>query len=202
MVLGAERWSHDPVALTTTTFVVTLVFFHASELLLVFTYERARLSFRSLLLSPPYLFAMAFSLLELATSLYFAPHLKRLSLRYAYWPGVMGVLCGEVLRKLAWCTAKFSFSHEIRTKPEQTHKLITHGVYKYARHPAYLGWFIWALSTQVLLANPVSLTVFTYATWTFFKRRIPFEEAYLVRFFGLSYLNYREITPTRIPGIP
>jgi hypothetical protein len=31
---------------------------------------------------------------------------------------------------------------------------------RHIRHPGYLGWFIWALGTQVLLCNPISCTAF------------------------------------------
>jgi protein-S-isoprenylcysteine O-methyltransferase len=38
-------------------------------------------------------------------------------------------------------------------------------------------------------------------SWRFFSRRIAYEEATLVRFFGQAYLDYAARTPTWIPGI-
>lgn len=196
-------YPYDSSSLTTATFLLTLLIFHISELLLVYTYERSSLSFRSLLLSPAYLAAMALSVSEYTLSLsYLFPLTKRALLSYLYMPGLCGVVAGEVIRKVAWCTAKLSFSHDIRTKRVHDHSLVTHGVYAWCRHPAYFGWFVWALSTQILLANPLSFACFGFATWSFFKNRIPFEEAHLVRFFGADYIRYRAKTPTRIPGIP
>ena len=33
---------------------------------------------------------------------------------------------------------------------------------RYCRHPGYLGWFVWAVGTQLLLVNPLCLTGFSY----------------------------------------
>ena len=33
---------------------------------------------------------------------------------------------------------------------------------RFVRHPGYLGWFIWAVGTQVLLCNPLSMISFAY----------------------------------------
>jgi uncharacterized membrane protein len=48
--------------------------------------------------------------------------------------------------------------------------------YRYVRHPGYLGWFIWAVGTQVLLANPVCTLLFAQLVrdvtwWTRITRR-------------------------------
>ena len=33
---------------------------------------------------------------------------------------------------------------------------------RYIRHPGYLGWFVWAVAGQLLLANPVCAVAFAY----------------------------------------
>lgn len=186
------------------TFAISLMIFHASELALVWVYERESLSRRSLLLSAPYIAAMLLAFLEYYISIYwgYGIEMKAKMLFLMYWPGMIGILGGEMVRKMAWMTARTSFSHDVRTVPGIGQRLITHGVYAWFRHPAYWGWFVWALSTQLLLANPVSFVVFALVAWRFFRERIPYEEAFLVRFFGDAYLKYRSKTPTRIPGIP
>lgn len=185
------------------TFVLILLLFHISEVALVWRFERQSLSVRSLLLSPPYMLAMLLALVEywLSLSLLY-PRVKAALLKTSYWPGVVGIIIGESVRKTAWLTARDSFSHDVRTSYDPRQRLVTHGVYAWFRHPAYWGWFVWALSTQVLLANPLSFVLFTAVTWRFFRVRIPYEEAFLVRSFGDAYLHYRSVTSTRIPGIP
>lgn len=72
---------------------------------------------------------------------------------------------------------------------------------RFIRHPGYAGWFLWAVGTQVMLANPVCTVAFTCVVWSFFKSRITAEEWYLVRFFGNAYIQYRQQTATFIPFI-
>lgn len=33
---------------------------------------------------------------------------------------------------------------------------------RYIRHPGYLGWFVWAVAGQLLLANPITTVAFAY----------------------------------------
>ena len=56
---------------------------------------------------------------------------------------------GEVLRKTAMVTASSGFTHTVQNKRKENHKLVTSGVYSWARHPSYVGWFYWAIATQV-----------------------------------------------------
>lgn len=73
-------------------------------------------------------------------------------LKQIRWLSVIGLLIimvGEGLRKLAMLTARSNFNHLIQTYKEKGHVLVTHGIYAYMRHPSYVGWFIWTLGTQV-----------------------------------------------------
>jgi len=136
--------------------------------------------------------------------------------------GLALLLCGEALRKAAMVTAGRGFTHAVAVKKRADHELVTRGVYRWARHPGYLGWLLWAVGTQLLLANPASVVLFAALvrvrvvqakrraeptdaaaqSWRFFSERIAFEEAALRRFFGQQYVEYARRTPTRIPGIP
>lgn len=182
-------------------FSLSLLFYHASEVLLVFFLEPEELDCSSLLLSPPYLLAMIFGLLEYFLTWHFLPTLKQGLTLIFLPPGILLAVSGEALRKAAWLTARASFTHRIQALRRPRHVLVTSGVYRWSRHPGYLGWLIWAVGTQVLLANPLASLLFAAVAWRFFKNRIPVEEFHLVRIFGTDYVRYRERTPTRIPGI-
>ena len=67
--------------------------------------------------------------------------------------------------------------------------------------PAYVGWTVWSIGTQVLLCNPISICLFMYASWMFFADRIPYEESLLLSFFGDTYLDYQRRTPLGLPFI-
>ena len=52
-----------------------------------------------------------------------------------------------------------------------------------------------------MLANPISIAGFIFASHLFFKDRIPYEEELLVDFFGDAYIEYALKTPIWLPGI-
>ena len=78
---------------------------------------------------------------------------------------------------------------------------MTSGVYQVVRHPSYFGWTLWAVGTQVMMLNPISIIGFSGASWVFFKDRIPYEEELLVDFFGKAYIEYAASTPIMMPFI-
>lgn len=192
----------DPPALPLILFSLSLLVYHALEVLLVLFHTPSEFDRSSFLLSPTYVLAMTLSLLEYLLTWRFFPAFKTTLRLPGLLLGAVLAFSGDLLRKLAWLTARHSFTHRIQTRRRPAHVLVRKGVYAWARHPAYLGWFVWAVGTQVLLANLVSSVAFALAAWRFFRHRIPVEEHYLVRMFGREYELYRQNTPTRIPGIP
>ncbi len=70
-------------------------------------------------------------------------------------------------------------------------------LYKYVRHPLYVGWLMifWATPTMT-----VAHLVFAIATTGYILVAIQLEEKDLVRMHGKSYENYREQVPMLIPG--
>jgi len=115
--------------------------------------------------------------------------------------GLALLILGEAVRKAGILTARHNFTHVVQLSRRPRHTLVTHGVYAYVRHPGYLGWLVWAVSTQLLLLNPVCTLGFAAASWLYFRHRIRFEEARLLQFFGLEYRDYMARTPTYIPGL-
>eukprot|EP00249_Psilotum_nudum_P002460 c15508_g1_i3 orf=234-665(-) len=115
--------------------------------------------------------------------------------------GLVLVVLGELIRKLAILTAHHNFSHDIKTFYSGDHELITHGIYRFVRHPGYLGFFVWSIGTQVLLCNPLCTIAYTIVTWRFFADRIQFEEYFLRQFFGRDYGDYARTVPSGIPFV-
>jgi len=52
-----------------------------------------------------------------------------------------------------------------------------------------------------MLANPICVCAYAYASWTFFKKRIDYEEGTLISHFGESYKQYIKDVPSGIPGV-
>ncbi|KAJ7943593.1 Protein-S-isoprenylcysteine O-methyltransferase [Quillaja saponaria] len=179
---------------------LAITIFHSSEYILAISiHGKSNVNLMSLLISKHYFLAMVFSLLEYLIEIFLFPGLKE------YWfisnVGLIMVVIGEIIRKMAIITAGGAFTHLIRTRPEEHHKLITHGVYRFVRHPGYCGFLIWSVGTQIMLCNPLSTVLFAIVVWRFFARRIPYEEYFLRQFFGFQYQEYAQRVPSGVPFV-
>lgn len=179
---------------------LALAFFHGSEYILAIAiHGKSNVTLSSLLVSKHYLIAMMFSFLEYFVEILLFPELKE------YWwvsnVGLLTVIVGEIIRKMAIITAGRAFTHLIRTSHDEHHNLVTHGIYKFVRHPGYCGFLIWSVGTQIMLCNPLSTIAFAIVVWRFFSQRIPYEEYFLRRFFGPQYVEYARRVPSGVPFV-
>ncbi|XP_026192320.1 uncharacterized protein LOC113147125 [Cyclospora cayetanensis] len=116
--------------------------------------------------------------------------------------GFAAALLGLAVRGLGFLTLKENFTHQIRRRKNKGHTLCTRGIYSMCRHPAYAGWFWWAVGSQMLLLNCVCCCLFFAVSFLFFHERILFEERQLLRMFGREYEVYRQRVRTiGIPGL-
>lgn len=113
----------------------------------------------------------------------------------------MLALTGQAVRTLAMIEARDSFSHQIAEKKQPGHTLITTGIYRWVRHPSYLGFMLWALGTQLILGNPICLAAFAKVLLGFFEDRIQYEEETLVKFFQAEYTQYKAQTFSGFPTV-
>lgn len=176
-----------------------VIFFNGSEYFLAVAIHGSNVTRSSLLISKNYLLAMFCSFLEYLFEIYFFPGLKE-----HWWisnSGLAMVIFGEIVRKLAILTAGQAFTHLIKIRHEDNHKLVTHGVYRFVRHPGYFGFFIWSIGTQIMMCNPISAVAFSLVVWRFFEQRIPYEEYFLRRFFGSQYDDYAQRVSSGIPFV-
>ena len=121
--------------------------------------------------------------------------------RVLSWVGVAMVVVGHAFRVGSMFHCAENFNHRVQTTKADNHKLVTTGPYRYVRHPSYFGWSMWATGTQLVLSNYISFFLWFYASYSFFKKRIPHEEYHLVKFFGGEYKEYARKTPIRIPFV-
>jgi protein-S-isoprenylcysteine O-methyltransferase len=110
-------------------------------------------------------------------------------------------LAGVFTRIGAFNSARSNFHHLIRYKRDPDHVLVKSGVYAYERHPGYLGYFVFSVSSQLMIKNPISSVIFTLVLWRFFLNRILDEEITLLKFFNGEYLDYKRDVGTHIPMI-
>ncbi|KHN77095.1 Protein-S-isoprenylcysteine O-methyltransferase [Toxocara canis] len=199
-LLYAIRTDCTTTALIFTNYALSMAFFHYSEFIATALTNRRNLNSSSYLLdhSLAYWIAALTSWLEFGVESYAFPSMK---LVWMSRLGIVMVIFGEILRKLAMMHAQGGFTHLVALERRPEHVLVTNGVYGLVRHPGYLGWLVWCVGTQVLLCNPICTLVYAFVAWNFFNDRIYWEEQYLVAFFGSQYLVYQQRVPTGIPFI-
>ena len=176
-----------------------LIYYHVAEYVIHRMHHPKDTTTGSFLITPEYLLAFSIGILEYFIERYFYPWKE--SLDFVFWFGVVCVAVGLYIRFAAILTAGKSFTHIVQYTKRKDHKLITTGIYKYVRHPGYLGFFIFAVGTQIALKNPITICGFVAVLWRFFSDRIEDEEEALCRMFPNEYDEYRKKTPTYIPFI-
>ena len=72
----------------------------------------------------------------------------------------------------------------------------TPGVYRWVRHPLYVGWLLVFWSAPTMTASHL---LFAIGTTAYILIAIVFEERDLIAHFGDSYANYRARTPMLLP---
>ncbi|RVD85652.1 uncharacterized protein DFL_003965 [Arthrobotrys flagrans] len=182
-------------------FVFFLSVFHFLEFWITARYNTRRANLGSFLFAngKEYNLAHTVALTEYFLETHFFPSLLPSPALLTF--GILLIFAGQLLRSLAMAHASTSFNHHVAYVKEVDHRLVTTGVYKWFRHPSYLGFWLWGLGTQVMMGNPVSFVGYAVVLWRFFRGRIYYEERYLVKFFGQRYIDYRNRTWVWIPFI-
>jgi len=127
----------------------------------------------------------------LATRLQHADWLRPLSLAL--------LVSGLVLRLTAIFTLGKSFSANVAIRTEQ--KVRRTGLYRFVRHPSYLGMLIIFLAVGLEARNWLSLALMLVPTTLVLLYRIHIEEAALLEAFGEEYAGYSRETTRLIPGL-
>jgi protein-S-isoprenylcysteine O-methyltransferase Ste14 len=82
----------------------------------------------------------------------------------------------------------------------EDHQLVTHGIYRYTRHPVYLGVIIAIIGLPVFASSLYGLLIMS-ALIPIILNRIRMEERLLTEEFGDDYRTYKETTSKLIPFI-
>ncbi len=112
--------------------------------------------------------------------------------------GLLVVLAGWSIRNIARRTLGNYFLNGINSL--RKHKLVKHGVYRYIRHPLYLGAILLNLGIILLFSSLLGfLVMMGYIPCVLY--RIQIEEKMLVERFGKEYRDYMKKTKKIIPLI-
>jgi len=113
--------------------------------------------------------------------------------------GIIFICVGLLIRWLAILILKKSFTVNITVSEDQT--IVQSGIYKYIRHPAYLGSLLSFLGLGVETNNWLTLIIIFIPILTAFLNRISIEERVLNQVLGDSYINYSSQSWKLIPKI-
>jgi protein-S-isoprenylcysteine O-methyltransferase Ste14 len=91
----------------------------------------------------------------------------------------------------------WSITLEVREK----HQLVTHGVYRWVRHPMYLALLIYSLGQALVLPNWLAGPSYGVAMILLFALRLRPEERLMLEEFGKDYEGCMATTKRVIPGV-
>jgi protein-S-isoprenylcysteine O-methyltransferase Ste14 len=114
------------------------------------------------------------------------------------WIGVALFTIGGILRLWPVFVLGRRFSGLVAIQPG--HKLVTSGIYRFLRHPSYLGLLIGALGWALAFRSGVGV-ILAALNLIPLVARMNAEEAMLISEFGKEYEDYRARTSRLIPGI-
>lgn len=120
----------------------------------------------------------------------------------AHWMSFVGLalmIFGIAIRWTAVVSLGRSFSANVAIRTEQ--QLQTGGLYRFVRHPSYLGLLLVLTAIGLHLRNWAALAIFLVPSIAALSYRIHVEEAALRTAFGNIYEAYSSRTKRLIPGV-
>jgi protein-S-isoprenylcysteine O-methyltransferase Ste14 len=111
--------------------------------------------------------------------------------------GMALFVIGLLIRIYSLRTLDQYFTYQV-TKLEN-HKIITSGLYKFIRHPGYLGQLIIFIGISTSISNGLSILLMMIPVTLGYLYRIKVEEKFMTEELGEDYKNYKEHTKRLIP---
>jgi protein-S-isoprenylcysteine O-methyltransferase Ste14 len=113
--------------------------------------------------------------------------------------GIVLIVAGIIIRWVAILTLKRQFTVNVAIR--EGHRLVTHGIYRFARHPSYTGGLLSFLGLGVAFGSYISVVVIVVPIFAVFLYRIRIEERVLLDNFGAEYESYCASTKRLIPFV-
>ncbi len=112
--------------------------------------------------------------------------------------GFIFFVFGVILRAVGRLTLGRYYSYGLRTSSDQT--LVTHGVYKYVRHPISLAAILYSLGIPLIFSSSYGFAIMLLMI-PLILYRLGIEERMLIEKFGDEYRQYKRKTKKLIPFI-
>jgi protein-S-isoprenylcysteine O-methyltransferase Ste14 len=124
--------------------------------------------------------------------------------RIYYWDiffalGLLIIAIGLIIRIISIRQLGQYFTYSVSTV--KNHMLMENGLYKFIRHPGYLGQLLIFTGIAISLSNWLSVILMFISTLVGYLNRIRVEEKFLTEQMGDKYSNYQNRTYKLIPKI-
>jgi len=113
--------------------------------------------------------------------------------------GMVLFFIGFIIRIHSFLILKQYFTYTVAKV--ENHKIIQTGLYKFIRHPGYLGQLIIFIGISTSISNWLSILVMMIPITFGYLYRIKVEEKFMFEQLGEDYFNYKERTKRLIPMI-
>lgn len=156
-------------------FLGTLSVFHFLEFYTTAAFNTPDAKISSFLLTngAHYRIAHTVAFVETMITSYFFPGWQsKVHMPIVILAGITLVLVGQAVRSTAMAQAGTNFNHQVQSKKNDGHELVTRGLYAYFRHPSYFGFFWWGIGTQLMIGNTICTLAYAGVLWFFFMKRI------------------------------
>jgi protein-S-isoprenylcysteine O-methyltransferase Ste14 len=115
------------------------------------------------------------------------------------YSGLFIIIAGMIIRFYAvWSLGKY-FTVDVTIR--KGHMVRKDGIYKFIRHPSYLGSIVSFLGFGISLNNWISLIIIFISATLAMIYRIKIEEKTLLEYFGDEYSEYMKKTYRLLPGV-
>lgn len=113
--------------------------------------------------------------------------------------GLSLIVVGLIIRWTAIFTLRKYFTVNVSVMDD--HQIVKNGLYRYVRHPSYLGSLISFLGLGLSFSNWLSILIITIPIAIAFLIRINIEEKVLFDHLGKKYLDYCKTTKRLLPKV-
>lgn len=120
-------------------------------------------------------------------------------LTWAQWAGALVAVAGVMLRVVAFRTLGSSYSRTLRVTEAQA--LVTHGVYRFVRHPGYASAILIWSGAASASGSVLAFAVVSFVLVGDYLYRIRAEERMLVQSFGALYQHYQLHSSRLLPFV-
>ena len=111
--------------------------------------------------------------------------------------GMALVVIGFIIRIYSILTLNQYFTYSVAKV--ENHKIISTGLYKFIRHPGYLGQLTIFMGISISISNWLSILLMMIPVTLGYLYRIKVEEKFMTDQFGEDYKNYQDRTKRIIP---